>query len=127
MDARRGLTYFDWSCSYLSKGDGCPPGVDPGRGLGAKGAGDPSELLLRDDGGKGVFHPHRWRTVLGIDAPNQPPRFLIDTKNCGTRGGWAWRLLKVTAPRLLASDVPTAAPRTTLSLDVNVARAGGRL
>ncbi len=52
------------------------------------------------------------------------PRFLIDTKNCGTRGGWAWRLLKVTAPRLLASDVPTAAPRATLSLDVNVARAG---
>ena len=38
-------------------------------------------------------------------------RFLIDTKNCGTRGGWAWRLLKVTAPRLLASNLPTAAPR----------------
>ena len=42
----------------------------------------------------------------------------------GTRGGWAWRLLKVAAPRLLASDVPTAAPKATLSLDVNVARAG---
>ena len=50
--------------------------------------------------------------------------YPIDTKNCGTRGGWAWRLLKATAPRLLASDVPTAAPRATLSLDVNVARAG---
>ena len=50
--------------------------------------------------------------------------YPIDTKNCGTRGGWAWRLLKVTAPRLLASDVPTAAPRATFSLDVNVARAG---
>ena len=30
----------------------------------------------------------------------------------------------MTAPRLLASDVPTVAPRATLSLDVNVARAG---
>ena len=59
-----------------------------------------------------------------IAYAEQLPRFLIDTKNCGTRGGWAWRLLKVTAPRLLASDVPTAAPRATLSLDVNVARAG---
>ncbi len=39
-------------------------------------------------------------------------------------GGRARRQLKVTAPRLLASDVPTAAPRSTLSLDVNVARAG---
>ena len=49
--------------------------------------------------------------VLGRGAPDQGPRFLIDTKNCGTRGGWAWRLLKVTAPRLLASDVPTAASK----------------
>ena len=54
----------------------------------------------------------------------QLPRFLIDTKNCGTRGGWAWMLLKVTSPRLLANNAPTAAPRATLSLDVNVARPG---
>ena len=62
--------------------------------------------------------------ALGARLAAELARFLIDTKNCGTRGGWAWRLLKVTAPRLLASDVPTAAPRATLSLDVNVARAG---
>ena len=29
----------------------------------------------------------------------------------------------MTAPRLLASNVPTASPQATLSLDVNVARA----
>ena len=38
---------------------------------------------------------------------------------------WAWRLVKVTVPRLLASNVPTANPQATLSLNVNVARAGG--
>ena len=52
----------------------------------------------------------RRRVVFGVAAPDQLPRFLIDTKNCGTRGGWAWRLLKVTAPRLLASNVPTDRP-----------------
>ena len=33
-------------------------------------------------------------------------------------------LLKVTSRRLLANNAPTAAPRATLSLDVNVARPG---
>ena len=82
------------------------------------------ELGLGDDGGERLLHPDGFALVLGVRAPDQLPRFLIDTKNCGTRGRWTWRLLKVTAPRLLASDVPTAAPRATLSLDVNVARAG---
>ena len=73
----------------------------------------PDALQLRpgDDGGKRLLHPHRVGVVLGVDSPDQLPRFLIDTKNCGTRGGWAWRLLKVTAPRLLASNVPTGRPK----------------
>ena len=83
---------------------------------------DPVEAVGRPAGdpeaaGGGLAHPPG--DLLGQDIG-----YPIDTKNCGTRGGWAWRLLKVTAPRLLASDVPTAAPRATLSLDVNVARAG---
>ena len=81
---------------------GCP---------GAQALADALQLGLGDDGGKRLLHPHRVGVVLGVCAPDQGPRFLIDTKNCGTRGGWAWRLLKVTAPRLLASDVPTAAPK----------------
>ena len=67
-----------------------------------------------------AFLPQCARMVLFTAHGREP----IETKLCGTRGRWAWRLLKVTAPRLLASDVQTAAPRATLSLDVNVARAG---
>ena len=43
----------------------------------------------------------------------QLPWLLIDTKNCGTRGRWTWKRLKVTVPRLLASNVPTANPQAT--------------
>ena len=47
---------------------------------------DQAELGLGDDGGERLFHPHRVGVVLGVVAPDQLPRFLIDTKNCGTRG-----------------------------------------
>ena len=50
---------------------------------------DALELRPGDDGGKRLLHPHRVGVVLGIDSPDQGPRFLIDTKNCGTRGRWA--------------------------------------
>ena len=51
---------------------------------------DALELRPGDDGGKRLLHPHRFGVVLGVRAPDQLPCFLIDTKNCGTRGRWTW-------------------------------------
>ena len=48
--------------------------------------GERSPLGLGDDGGERFLHPHRLGVVLCVRPPDQLPRFLIDTKNCGTRG-----------------------------------------
>ena len=100
-----------------------PSGMGPLGGSGAHQLVDPAELGLGDDGRERLLHPHRLGLVLCVGSPDQLPRFLIDTKNCGTRGRWAWTLLKVTSPRLLANNAPTASLQATLSPDVNVARA----
>ena len=85
-----------------------------------------ADLHWADLAGANLAGAELWKAILHYPddlSPDQLPRFLIDTKDCGTRGRWASMLLKVTSPRLLANNAPTASLQATLSLDVNVARA----
>ena len=52
-------------------GAGGAAGVGDRRRAGFQQSPDPPELLVRDDGGKGVHHPHRFLSVLGSQTPDQ--------------------------------------------------------
>ena len=52
-------------------GTGGPAGVGVGRCFGGQQSGHPSELVLGDEGRKGVRHAHGRRLILGAHAPDQ--------------------------------------------------------